>query len=363
MYRTLRIRQFRAIEDLTLDRLSRVNILVGSNSTGKTSVLEAVWLLRGAGNPDLPVLLAAKRGTSPVVSHSTETHWEGLFPLLDRQSLPRIEGETYDGLSEQLTLNVRLGESTVISTNGDQSKVGMQLQPSSSTLTTESLRTVFQMRFHIGDAEEFVAEYEVSSDGQRSTPRGEATRSAVYLGARSFSNVQDLADRFTKVEDIGELDAVVQAMQQVEPKLEELSLGFTTMGNLPMIRMRLIEFERRLPVELVGGGARRLLEILLSVNSEPDAPIMIDEIENGFYFGNLASMWRAVNEASKITRNQIFATTHSFECIEAAIAAFRSSGDTDLRLFRLERRNGGIAVVDYDFDVTATATDSDLEVR
>ena len=38
----LTIQRFRGLQDLTLDRLGRINLLVGPNNSGKTSVLEAI---------------------------------------------------------------------------------------------------------------------------------------------------------------------------------------------------------------------------------------------------------------------------------------------------------------------------------
>lgn len=46
---SLRIDNFRGLHDLTMDNLSQVNVFVGANNCGKTSVLEAVKLL---GTPD-----------------------------------------------------------------------------------------------------------------------------------------------------------------------------------------------------------------------------------------------------------------------------------------------------------------------
>ena len=53
----LAIRGFRGLSALKLDGLGTINILLGANDVGKTSVLEAVFLLTGLAEPKLSVRL------------------------------------------------------------------------------------------------------------------------------------------------------------------------------------------------------------------------------------------------------------------------------------------------------------------
>lgn len=48
MFQTIDIKAYRGLKNITLQNLSRVNILVGENNTGKTSILEAI-LFSGTG--------------------------------------------------------------------------------------------------------------------------------------------------------------------------------------------------------------------------------------------------------------------------------------------------------------------------
>ena len=49
MFTTLKITDFRGFADLRLDGLRRVNLVVGRNNAGKTSLLEAIALV---ANPE-----------------------------------------------------------------------------------------------------------------------------------------------------------------------------------------------------------------------------------------------------------------------------------------------------------------------
>jgi hypothetical protein len=58
---SLEIRQFRAFRKLEIERLGRVNLIVGKNNVGKTSVLEALRLYANPGSPQVLLDLISTR--------------------------------------------------------------------------------------------------------------------------------------------------------------------------------------------------------------------------------------------------------------------------------------------------------------
>ena len=88
---------------------------------------------------------------------------------------------------------------------------------------------------------------------------------------------------------------------------------------------------RMIPFALLGGGLGRLAGILLSIADAPGGVVLIDEVENGFHRSVLSRVWSAIGEAAGRYETQVFATTHSFECIEAAHEAFREDREYTFR--------------------------------
>src|SRR3954452_10370521 len=96
---------------------------------------------------------------------------------------------------------------------------------------------------------------------------------------------------------------------------------------------------------LMGEGMVRLLSLVLEITNASNGVVLIDEIETGLHHSVLRTVWRAIGKASRRSNTQVFATTHSWECISAAHEAFLESGHYDLRLHRLERINGDIKAI------------------
>jgi AAA15 family ATPase/GTPase len=136
----------------------------------------------------------------------------------------------------------------------------------------------------------------------------------------------------------------------------------STVGDTSVIHGD-IGLSRLVPVPLMGEGVRRLLSILLAIFHTPGGVVLIDEIENGLHYSVLNNIWKAIGKAARAASVQVFATTHSRECIRSADESFSESGADDFRLFRLDRNNGEISVVTYDHEMIEGALAMSLEIR
>jgi AAA15 family ATPase/GTPase len=90
---------------------------------------------------------------------------------------------------------------------------------------------------------------------------------------------------------------------------------------------------------------------------------LIDEIENGLHYSVHQQVWQAIATAARHNNVQVFATTHSWECIRAAYQSFANGDQFDLAIHRLDRRDNEIQVVTYDREALAAAMQHEVEVR
>ena len=110
----------------------------------------------------------------------------------------------------------------------------------------------------------------------------------------------------------------------------------------------------------MGEGMTLIARLVLAIASVPDGVVLVDEIENGIHHSILPDVWPVVDEAARQFRTQIFATTHSLECVTAA----HESLSTDrFCLHRLEVADGTSRCVTYEPDSIRAAIQHGLEVR
>ena len=82
---------------------------------------------------------------------------------------------------------------------------------------------------------------------------------------------------------------------------------------------------------------RYVIEVLYAKRCG-ESRILIDEIDVGIHFTKMKDQWKAIFELSKQTGIQIFATTHSMDCIKAFVDAGNEMAEfkSDLRLIEME---------------------------
>jgi AAA15 family ATPase/GTPase len=102
----------------------------------------------------------------------------------------------------------------------------------------------------------------------------------------------------------------------------------------------------------------------LNIAGAPNGVVLVDEIETGFHYSVLPKVWQAIARVAREMNTQVFATTHSRECLIAAHQAFSKSEIYDFRLFRLEfGAEGKNRVVAYDRELLEFVLERDWEVR
>jgi AAA15 family ATPase/GTPase len=80
--------------------------------------------------------------------------------------------------------------------------------------------------------------------------------------------------------------------------------------------------------------------MLLFIATHEDGVVLVDEIENGIYFKTLPRLWEAIIQLCNKLNVQLFASTHSRECIDALTSSIEAN-ENQFRLIRTEDNNNG----------------------
>ena len=346
MFESLKIRNYRVFDDLEMNGLHRVNLIAGRNNTGKTSLLEAIFLLCGAGNPRLGtngnVLRATDFGPEANL-RPLEIVWKNMFHALDVDRPIEIEGvhSKRGALKLAISLEAWRGASEIAPIIFDDAPMSQISNGKALTFRYKDRGCADEA--HVGQVRLVPAGLEVN---RSDTPNP--------MGARIvFSRAGDVRDDAAL---LGALrlrkhgDFLLDALRIIEPELASVEVMYT--GGTPMIWGD-IGLSELVPLPAMGEGMTRLARIVLGMSSVPGGVMLVDEIEIGIHRSAMLGAWKAIGQAAERFDVQVFATTHSFEWIETAVEAFTAEV---FRFFRTSNIVGRGAV-------SHTPSQVDLAVR
>ena len=346
MFERIGIRSYRGFNDVTVGNLGRINLVAGKNNAGKTALLEAIWLLCGAANPRLALNSHVVRGWNPTESPSSmaETYWKPFFHGLDTGRCPTMSGCHSSVGDMNLKIEWERAIKTEISRaggNGTLEKGRYSLKftytdPNTEQIESEARETTSEFKF------EQENDYVPFDSAILKPGSGDVRDDAVRLGQL---RKQKLGAEF------------LDALRVIEPGLQHAEDNASS--GVPMIHVD-IGLPELVPLPVMGAGMTHLARIVLAAASVRNGVVLVDEIENGLHHSVLPDVWRVAGKAVQRFNLQMFATTHSFECIEAAYDALGSDG---FRLYRLEATGSGIRCITYEPGDVETALRHDMELR
>jgi len=172
-----------------------------------------------------------------------------------------------------------------------------------------------------------------------------------------FAN--DWREAFSGVQKQKRVAEVVELLREIEPDLMDLRLL-----DPPGLLYADTGAPELIPVNLMGGGVARFLNIALAILNLPNGLLLIDEIENGLDYSSQQRLWDAIFSWAQKLNVQVFASTHSMECIKAfSDGAEAGLFGADAKLFRIERKEDKFRAVEYTREVLAQSLESEWEVR
>lgn len=359
MYNSLRIENFRCHHDLEVRDLARVNLIAGRNNVGKTSVLEALFILCGRYNPMLAISADARRGLERIEATAEPRPWADLFVKYDLSAEVRISGTRASGASDRIVLR-DVSDPETLGRIGAQyvGKQGLAAdgRAQESPTTLAALELVAERN---GQPLSFYAV--LRRDGFAPVPAAlpPPPFPGYILPARGTLALDEEAALFTRLDIADRGSLLADALRIIEPDLEDL--GLLMVAGQPVIHGRL-PGSRPIPLPILGDGMQRLATIVLRIANANGGVVLVDEIETGLHHTVLLDAFRAIGKAASDSDVQVFATTHSAECIEAARLAFADEPFA-FRLHRIDRSEGRTCAVTYDMMTLEAASEIGLEVR
>ena len=302
-FKNIEIKNFRGIDHLKIDDFSRVNILLGQNSSGKSSVLECLLLMMGMSNPDLPQTINSIRSRN----YSSFADLGYMFHNYDLKVKPETSSVLFDDTKRHLSL-----ELTYVFDEKSQPDLQNGQIPTSETKT---FLNTLKMLFDVESGEQ-KSTYECSLTANQQGLISNKKLAEGYLEKNSVAFLfSDLAAG-NPARDLVELtkrrlkDTVTEQLKHFDSRITALEI----LNNVAYVGLEGID--QLLTVNMQGDGLRRYLNIVAASANPANNILLIDEIENGLHYSAYKKLWEAIFALATTTNKQVFVTTHSKETLK-----------------------------------------------
>lgn len=337
---SLVIKNFRGLDHLTIPQLGRVNMVVGKNNSGKSSLLEAVSLY--AAPIAIAGMLHARNEYEVMTGANGKDQIRLLFQhLFYGRNLGTFEVGPLSG-SGLLRAKVQ-GSAPLV--------VPLRESPAAYLeLTLEGSVTYHTVQ----SSWDKIPQERLTGKASARIPYA-----TVPAGGLADQDVGLLWDEITLTDTE---QTVVSALQVLAPDVERLSLVANGRTDRTMM-VRLKGEKRPIPLRSMGDGMSRVLGITLSLVNASGGFLLIDEFENGLHYTVQTDLWRLILRVAAQLDVQVFASSHSWDAVEAFQQAAAEDGQNEGLLIRLERKQDHVRAITYSEAELRVATRDQIEVR
>lgn len=289
------VNRFRGISGVELQDLKRINLVVGINNSGKTSLLEAIYLLAHQNDENALFDVIRWRGRF-------EDRPGHLWLVEQIPACTRIEGNFDKGSNKDNATNLEIrrtfdldeevaNHSNFLAKLVFESNYADHRQHTDVTLYSNlPMRVTYTDRRWLCRAA-FTSPFWVS----RTEALTEANEAALEAGTKS--------------------DVIDFISDRIDNKIENIELA----GKFNRFIVSHPAFTPAPDLSTFGDGTRRIFEICLLVASVQGGVLLIDEFENAIHRDLLAPFARLVQQLARKLNVQVYLTTHSKEAVDAFI--------------------------------------------
>ncbi len=355
----LHIQNFKGIQELRMEGLGAINFIVGKNNGGKSTVLDAIYLLAHQGDPRSIVDIYAVRNTEIAEGDN----FKYLFPKANVKVIPAIYGR-YGDVNKGIEIQAF---------NGDLSRYTF-LGKVDRTMPVDGIRIDFD--YYQDDEFQNPVEYKPPLNSGRlyyNNIFGEVVfdKSLKYkypnikeddvisvLYVPSYPSHNKLLQYAKSIVFNKQKAIVIDALQEFDSSF----IDFQIFGDEILIDNKNWDTLASLPT--MGEGFVKLFAILLAIINSANGICLIDEIENGLHHSVLKNNWQHILNAAEKHNVQLFITTHNAEILEAVTKVATAEQQKGICLHRVEKnKEDKHFALNYNFESIVRMIENGNELR
>jgi hypothetical protein len=372
----LSIGRFRSLRQLRIEGLGLVNLVTGKNNTGKSSVLEALRILASDASPSVlsRILRYREEDTGEIEDAARPVDTESLaqlgslftgFPQISETREPIVLAANGGKASMQLTISLGWF-SEQREPDGSRRLVPQQPQLPLESLSPET-ELMPALIMDSGTAKRILSLDYLKRFSRGRLYRGDLPEepriACIFVSPYGGKRTANLGPLWDKIALSDREKDVVEALKIIAPDIKAVSMvGGEGPRQLRTAIVRSGGFPRPVPLRSFGDGLNRLFGIVLSLVNAKDGFLLIDEFENGMHHTVQLDVWHGIFRLSKLLNVQVFATSHSWDAVEAFQKAAAEHPNEGL-LVRLSKQDDAVIPTLFREEELAVATRDGIEVR
>jgi len=353
MLDNISIKGFRFLDGLNLRGANKFNLIVGPNNSGKTSLLEALFIHCAPLNCNmLLTLLSFRNGgflpnqayvfdrfkwffTDPQSQSTGKFNISGTWNIVQRKTEVSFVDRSVHQEGTSTKTNGVITTSTVDpALIKDNDQEGIEKEGISIGTINFLFESSKQKR--IKQSFEFTSKGPLRIDG----PKIRTDVPAVYTDPFGHRNPEGGLGDYNKAAKEGHDKKCLELMSKLDPEIENISILLAP-NNVPELFVTHKSLGKT-PISNLGDGLRRIFIVSTAMSRCKGGVFLVDELENSVHPSALAEFINWIFDIAKELNIQIFTTTHSLEAIDAVLGSKIISED-DLSLFRLKSDDKKIA--------------------
>jgi AAA15 family ATPase/GTPase len=355
-----KIGNFRGFDHLEIEGLSKINVFLGKNNSGKTSILEALFLLVGMSNPLLPETINRIRG----INLNSPKQLKYLFHDLKFANNPSFYGSFDDTSERWLNLMPRYQKrlDSDGSTNKESSDDLSLISATNQTPDINGLDLNYSSKKRHEPKKSFTSSLilNLPEIGSRVNKEYIENLHGVFLHANTKEN--NTLARYAQIVKNKQGDLILKTLQSFDNRIESIQ-------PLPDgIFFGIKGINELIPSHIIGDGMRKFLNIITAIAEAKNSIIFIDEIENGLHYSAHKLLWENIISMTEIFNTQLFITTHNLEtlsCLKQALEVKQyEKMQNFVKVFTLTQTSkSGFKSYRYSYEAFKEAIEKETELR
>ncbi|CAH0539807.1 AAA family ATPase [Vibrio marisflavi] len=359
MIESIYLDNYKKFVDFELNNLKTINVISGSNNTGKTSILEALFFLCDRLSPDNMLRQYTIRNVKSYTINSQGQMWQMIFNDYDLTKKITIKITDSNGNEEVATYNHLDKANNEIISIQNQS-VNSSNIVSTSSADISSLHSEFEInKKKCGDTYFYIRDNKLALS-HKDLKLSDLTKVAIFVNSTSNATNKEDMDRLGKLIVNRRIEDIIASLQIIEPKLK--SINIIPEANMPTVYCD-TGLSRQYPLYHMGEGISKFLSILISICSVQNGLVCIDELENGIHYSLFPKVWGIIDKLAKDNNNQIFVTTHNHDLLKGLNTFCQESKDSSVEFIRIDETKSGLVAKNYDSEMLSAAMDRQWEIR